>query len=176
MRVSTICGRWHWVPERWVHSSAAVPDHFVERFAARRTYIGQFELLAAVAVYYTLPELAGRSVVHWVDNTSALAALAKGYSRAIDSARIVHALHAWNVGAGVSTWFEYVRSKANISDQPSRGEFGLLRRMGSEWVDMELPEAGDWFKPAAFWLESARGRARVARARPPRKRRRAAGA
>ena len=68
----------------------------------------------------------------------------------------MHALHAWNVGAGVSTWFEYVRSKANISDLPSRDEFELLHRMGSSWVDMRLPGCDDWFAPAAAWLESAR--------------------
>ena len=56
------------VPERWVHGSAPVPDDFVERFAARKTYIGQFELefelMAAVCVYCSLPELAGRAVLH----------------------------------------------------------------------------------------------------------------
>ena len=145
--------RGEWVPERWVHSSAPVQPEFIERFTARKTYIGQYELAAAVAVYYTLPELAGRTCIHWVDNTSALAALAKGYSRAIDSARIVHTLHAWNVGARVSTWFEYVRSKANISDLPSRNEFALLNSMGSVEVEMRVPAVEGWFEPAVEWLE-----------------------
>ena len=85
-----------------------------------------------------------------------MAALAKGYSRAVDSARIVHALHAWNVGAGVATWFEYVRSKANVADLPSRYEFELLRELGSEEVDVSLPVIDDWFAPAAEWLRRAR--------------------
>ena len=97
------------------------------RFYERRQYIGQFELLAAVCVYHSLrEELRGREVVHYIDNMSAMAALVKGYSRALDSARIVHAFHAWNAGVRVSSWFEYVRSKANIADMPSRSEFSLL--------------------------------------------------
>ena len=66
-------------PERFVHASAPVPHAFAARFELRRQYIGQYELLAAVAVYRSLaPELAGRRVVHFVDNTSALAGLAAG--------------------------------------------------------------------------------------------------
>lgn len=124
---------------------------------ARRTYIGQYELIAAVCVYYSLrDQLAGRAVCHWIDNTSAMAALAKGYSRAIDSARIVHAFHSWNVGAGVSVWFEYVRSKANIADMPSRGAFEMLHAMGSVEVAVELPPVSAWSRPAAEWMREAR--------------------
>jgi len=40
-------------------------------------YICQLELLAAVAVYYSPPrELAGRQVIHLIDNSSVLAGLA----------------------------------------------------------------------------------------------------
>ena len=105
-------------------------------------------------------------------HASALAAMAKGYSRAIDSARIVHALHAWNVGAGVATWFEYVNTKANISDMPSRNEFTLLRAMGSIEVAVVLPQIDDWFQPAAAWLERAAGTRSSAATGRRRKRRR----
>ena len=40
----------------------------------RKQYIGQLELLATIGVYYSIPELRGRRVVHWIDNTSAIAA------------------------------------------------------------------------------------------------------
>ena len=47
----------------------------------RRQQIGQVELVGAVAPYLSLPsELAGRRVIHFIDNTSALAALVKGTS------------------------------------------------------------------------------------------------
>ena len=155
-RVVGVDGSASTVPERWVHGSAPVPDDFVARFRARKQYIGQFELLGAVCVYHTLREdLRDRHVVHYIDNMSAMAALVKGYSRALDSARIVHALHAWNAGVRVSAWFEYVPSKANIADLPSRSEFRLLNRMRSEDVGVRLPGVEDWFEPAAAWLDKA---------------------
>ena len=56
------------------------------RFGCRKNYIGQLEILAAVAVYFSMPELRGRRVLHWIDNTGAVAALTSGmYARAPDS-------------------------------------------------------------------------------------------
>ena len=99
----------------------------------RRQQIGQVELLGAVAPYLSLPDLLrGRDIIHFVDNTSAVAALTKGFSRVPDSARIVHAFHAWCAGARARVWFEYVASDANPSDTPSR----------------ELELAGELFYPA----------------------------
>ena len=89
----------------------------------KKTYIGQLELLYAVAPYTTMPRrLAGRRVLHFIDNTSAIAALVKGYSSAVDSGLIVNAFHAYNVGLVAEPYFEYVRSAANVSDLPSRGK------------------------------------------------------
>ena len=63
-------------------------------FVRRRQQIGQLGILAALVPYLSCAaELRGRRVLHWVDSTSAIAALAKGYS-APDSARLVHAFHA----------------------------------------------------------------------------------
>ena len=60
-------------------------------------------------------------------------------ARAPDSVRIVHAFAAFNLGQDASAWFEWVPSKANVADLPSRGDFELLRRLGS--VERELTEA-----------------------------------
>ena len=54
------------------------------------------------------------------DNTSALAALTKGYSGLPDSARLVHVYHAWAAVTRAHVWFEYVPSDANVADLPSR--------------------------------------------------------
>ena len=87
----------------------------------RTQQIGQDEIIGALAPYLSLPRLlAGRDVIHWVDNTSAVAALTKGYSGRPDSARLVHALHAWCAVTRTSIWFEYVPSAANAADEPSR--------------------------------------------------------
>ena len=109
-------------------ASAAV----LEKFMPKKQYIGQLELYAALIAYSTFKqELQGRKVIHWIDNTSALAALIKGYSRVPDSAQIVHAFHSLNLGLKCRVWFEYVNTKANIADEPSRGEFTLLNELGS---------------------------------------------
>ena len=109
---------------RWYvlyHGSAPVSEELKEALIFRRQQIGQDEIIGALAPYLSLPRLlAGRDVVHWVDNTSAVAALTKGYSGRPDSARLVHALHAWCAVTRTSIWFEYVPSKANAADEPSR--------------------------------------------------------
>ena len=50
-------------------------------------------------------------------------ALIKGYGKADDLARIIFAFLAFNLVLQASPWFEYVASKANIADMPSRGDF-----------------------------------------------------
>ena len=43
---------------------------------------------------------------HFIDNTAAVAGIAKGYSAKPDSARIIHAYHALNVRMKVQAHFE----------------------------------------------------------------------
>ena len=91
-------------------------------------------------VYWSVPELRGRRVIHWIDNTGAVAALVKGYAVAPDSARILHAFVALTLGLGVAVWFEYVPSKANIADLPSHSSFSLLHELGSKRVTAVFPQ------------------------------------
>jgi len=116
--------------------------------------------------YLSLPSLLrGRKVLHWIDNSSAVAAAVKGYSKAVDSARIVHALHATMAGLGIRAWFEYVRTDANVSDKPSREDLSEMRyalgeevsaavraSLVSEPVPCILPDVSDWSRLAAEWI------------------------
>ena len=145
----------------FVHGSAGVSEEFMEGFAVRRQYIGQVELLGAFAPYLSVPSLLrGRRVIHWIDNTSAISALAKGYSGVPDSVRLVHAFHACTVALGVTLWFEYVPTKANVSDAPSREDlrgrfydfaFSELPSLGSVDAGLELPSVRRWDDEAASW-------------------------
>ena len=58
--------------------------------------IGQLELLAGASVYASYPasDFAGWDVVHYIDNTSALCSLSKGYSAKPDSLLIIRAFLA----------------------------------------------------------------------------------
>ena len=138
-----------------------------------RQQIGQVELYGALLPYLTLPadRLRGRRVMHWIDNSSACAALVKGYSSAVDSGRIVHALHATLAGLGAKAWFEYVRTKANVADEPSRFDLSGVRydfgeRMvdgvavacgSSEPMPVRLPTCS-WGDDAAEWMRAAKRR------------------
>ena len=100
------------------------------------------------------------------DNSSAVAALAKGYSSAIDSALIVQAIHAQLAGLGADVWFEYVRTDANVADEPSRVDIsyeryaigediaaGVRAFVGSEPVAaVPLPAPSEWDADATAWL------------------------
>jgi len=99
--------------------------------------------LAAVLAYSSRPgQFKDRDVIHFIDNTGALVGIAKGYSRDIDSARLVHFFHSIACAIGVNAWFEYVASGANISDLPSRGEFEKLRELGSVYFEPVWPPLG----------------------------------
>ena len=85
--------------------------------------IGQLELLAAAAVYVSLPQAAfhEQDVIHYIDNSSALYGMTKSYSRVPDSLAIIRAFHAANLALQANVWFNYVATKANVADLPSRG-------------------------------------------------------
>ena len=73
------------------HGSAEVPTELIQALICRGQQIGQIEILGALVAYLSAPGLlAGREIIHWIDNTSALSALTKGYSGVPDSARLVH--------------------------------------------------------------------------------------
>ena len=78
-------------------SWVGVPDlAFLDR---GHSLIGQLELLAAAAVYVSYPPgtFDGWDVLHFVDNSSALYGLVKGYSARPDSLAIIRAFHAANL-------------------------------------------------------------------------------
>ena len=112
---------------RFLYSYLEVGEDVIARFEPRATHIGQLELLAAIMVYTTVPSLvAGQFVLHFIDNTSALAGLIAGSSRSWDSARLIHTFQVVNVSVRAKPWFSYVASKANVSDFPSRRDFAAM--------------------------------------------------
>ena len=134
---------------RFVHAALGCGPEIIAELEVRRQQIGQLELLGAVAPYYSLaPYLKGRRVIHWIDNTAALAGVAKGYSSKPDSARIIHAFHALGVTLKAQVHFEYVASEANVADLPSRGEFEYLEHnLGSTLVPLLIPPLDTWLTP-----------------------------
>ena len=96
--------------------------------------IGQLELLAAAAVYVSLPHAAfhEQDVIHYIDNSSALYGMTKGYSQVRDTLAIIRAFHAANLALRANVWFNYVTTKANVADLP--------RSLGGTKSDDALPK------------------------------------
>ena len=108
------------------YASAPAPKEWAtlfDKIKKRETYIGQFEMAAALAAIISLPPewLAGRPVELWIDNSGAVGALIKGYSGVADCARIVNMFHFAAVKLGIqSMWIDYVPTQSNPADVPSR--------------------------------------------------------
>ena len=130
---------------KWEHASAEVPAWIMSKFEARDQYIGQLEVIAAVAAYSSMPmQFRERDVVHFIDNTGALVGIAKGYSKDVDSTRLINVFHTIAAAIMVNTWFEYVPSAANIADLPSRMDMELLEQLGSKPFDIVWPDPSEW--------------------------------
>ena len=115
-------------------------------------------------MYSTYPELfAGRKVNHFVDNTVALSALIHGYSNKKDLAKPVNIFHLQSVALRTSVYFEYVPSKANIADLPSRRRFVELERVlagvprrGRAPDLLATPSAEAWDADLKSWVTNPR--------------------
>ena len=108
----------------------------------QKTFVCALEAVAMLAAYL-VPELEdslrGRMVIHFADNQAANGVAVKGYSGARDLAKVVRIMQdTWSV-LRIDPWVEYVRSAANLADQPSRGELGPLLRMGAVRVPFNVP-------------------------------------
>ena len=99
-------------------------------FGERETYIGQAEELAAAAAYETFPDvLAGTRPMHYIDNQGALGVLVRGAGHHAPMGLLAHKTALRQRELGCQVWYEYVASKANIADLPSRHDTQLAARM-----------------------------------------------
>ena len=128
------------------HSSYVCPDSVFDNFVPdKKQYIGQLELLAACAVYTSLPEMfRNRPVLHWIDNQQALTAAVSGYARQPDNAKLVNQLSLSGATLQAQIYFEYVRSLSNPADFPSRLDSSFLTNLGSTHVPTTLPDFSCW--------------------------------
>jgi len=87
----------------------------------RKTQIINIELFALLAtIRRWRSQLCDQRVICWIDNQSAFAMLCKGSATEEDTRKLVKAI--WNVieKSKMDVWFEWVESKANLADDPSR--------------------------------------------------------
>mmetsp|Transcript_23743 Transcript_23743/g.59583 ORF Transcript_23743/g.59583 Transcript_23743/m.59583 type:complete len:233 (-) Transcript_23743:534-1232(-) len=137
---------WDAATNRQLYSSRLCPDGIIARhFGNADHIICQLEMLAALAAYLTFPDvLAGRRVLHFIDNTAALSALVHGYSSAADMAQMSTMFHLRVASLRADVWLEYVPTVANIADIPSRP--GTLS--ASRHPDWWMLDALQWSRAA----------------------------
>jgi hypothetical protein len=140
--------------EQFFYSASYIPEWVTSVWSAARTKIGQAEIYAAIFVYLSLHPsmLRKRNVVHFVDNTSAAWGLLKGYSNKADSAHMISIFTMIISQLQCSIWWEYVASKANISDGPSRFDFSLCSALCALYVPMFIMTYDAYVRPLQDWL------------------------
>jgi hypothetical protein len=128
-----------------------------------KTLIMQAEMIAALSALMSSPSsFAGRKVILFIDNTGALSSLLHGYSSKPDAARLCNLFHLYAAAIGCAIYFEWVPTKANIADLPSRATLEAWRRYfsyfpRSRMVPLVPPDASTWDAPLGalfdMWLQ-----------------------
>ena len=84
----------------------------------------------------------------------ALSAIIHGYARKSDLARLTNVFHLQLARLRTDVYLDYVPSKANIADLPSRNEFDLLTKLGGVPVELRTPPLAVWRAPLRAWMRA----------------------
>lgn len=97
----------------FLFSFLIVPGWLIALLVPKKQHIGQLEILAAICVYLSVPQLvAGELIIHMVDNTSAVFSLVHGYSSKEDSAALVNIFHLVCAVIRPEALWDYIESNA----------------------------------------------------------------
>ena len=138
-------------------SSLSIPLWVQSRLPGHgATAICQLEVLAALSVYLSAPHIlmSQTYIIHFIDNTSAMAALIHGYSSRPEMALLTNLFHVATFNLSVTPWLEWVKSEANFADHPSRPNFTesttwfWLRLHNAVQLPLILPTPSQWDNPS----------------------------
>ena len=117
------------------YTSWAVPAEVVAQWVPKKTQIGQLEIFACPVALDTWHDLLrDEEILLFIDNTSAMASVIKGYSPKADSVKLVGDFWLRAAALRAHIFADHVESKSNIADGPSRFEFELLVKLGAEFT------------------------------------------
>ena len=128
-----------------------LPQDLRRLLRRRRTNIVGYEVMAALLGIYMVDDMFPHQafVRHFVDNQPALNAIIRGSSKQDDLNSLVGSVWYGCASKLQSYWGQYVRSKANLSDGPSRQEFQLMRQLNI----VRIPFCVDKLRTAAeSWM------------------------
>lgn len=132
-----------------------VPPQVVAKFCSRKAYIYFLETWAQVVTSLAFGNLLGSQYAAFVDNEASKYALIKGFGRdeAINS--LIGMYWCYHADSQKFPWLERVSSKANISDEISRDEFGIVDALGCQFVHLDYTQAYEILLRAAADIEYA---------------------
>ena len=144
-----------WVPlltggGKLAYAEADAPREMLMAFAALRAksqYICDLEEVALAAPYFSealADSLRGQQVIHFADNVAANCGAIGGGSSSPTMGRIIHALHMRWAFERVNPWIEFVKSEANLADDPSRGDMTWAEGLGAVPIEFVFPPCGGW--------------------------------
>ena len=138
--------------------SLVLPFWFYEFLSTNlKTYIMQAELIAAVAAFFSLPSvLKGRAILFFIDNFGALSCLVHGYASKPDCARLVNCFHAQVIALRCMYYADWVPSKANPADIPTREERDGEMPPSVERTELVLPPIQAIEGDPAAWIRHVR--------------------
>ena len=119
-----------------------VPDHVLQSFQERSTYIAQGEAFGPLlAVHFHADVLACSHNIFFIDNLGVLSALISGRARIADFGFVIHAFHLSIAHLRSTCWFEHVESPANPADGGSRvgAACPIARQLGIELRRYQFP-------------------------------------
>ena len=123
-----------------LYAHGRVPNSIRRHLKPRKTNIVAYEMIAAVVAILALDKLVPNTVFarHFVDNTPTKSCVIGGYSKQGGLNTIVGALWYESAHRTLSYRCEYVQSKANLADGPSRRDISVMTRMNAVEFPLEF--------------------------------------
>jgi hypothetical protein len=136
------------------YMQASITRRVMRILRDRLTNIVAYELIAAILAVIVADRLlpANVGIRHFVDSKPALGCILKGSSPQDDLNSL--AGYVWFAAGSRmrAYWGQYVPSKANLADAPSRGDASLLIQLGAKRVECDM----HCILQAVEWLASKR--------------------
>ena len=121
-------------------TSIAVPQEVIDTWIPRETQIAMVETIAVNVALETFEEMiVGKRVVVMIDSESVLGAIVKGYSDREDICGLVSVVWEQIRRMNVVPFFERIPTDGNLSDGPSRLNWGIAGRCGWGIVPARIP-------------------------------------
>ena len=122
------------------YAHGCIPKSIRRKLQRRRTNIMAYEIIAGVLAILALDNLLPERVCirHYVDNWSAKQCIVKGHFKKPDHSDIVGILWSTAAHRSIGYWSEWVQSKANLADAPSRKDFSTMKQLHATEISINF--------------------------------------